>query len=225
MTCVNGTCGCNSTGYWNGAQCSFTINFRAICQSNSGCYGSLQCYQIACIDSNKRCSCPANYYYSPSSQSCLPCNGTTVNYQNYVINYPASDLCVAIRVPSGSNTITFTAANSLCSSLPAILPGNGPQLLSVHNQTELNCIATLLKTNASSASCTNRFYYLRLNSTSMIFYDGTPYSVFSSSPAATTQCLTYCYKTTDGLGYLTFHACSGTASGYRYGAICDYWIL
>jgi hypothetical protein len=224
MTCVSGTCGCNSTGFWNGSQCLFTTNFRAICQNAAGCSSGLICVQISCIDSNQRCSCPSSYYYSPTSQSCILCNGSAGSYKKYVINYPTSDLCVAILIPGGATSITFTTAYANCTGLLSMLPGNGPQLLSVHNQSELNCIGTFFKSETNSGTCNNILYYLGLNRTSMTFFDGTPYSVFSSPAAMPSECLTYCFAS-NSVGSIVFNSCTNSMGIQHYGAICNYQIL
>jgi hypothetical protein len=225
MSCVGGTCGCNSTGYWSGSQCQYTNNFRAICTQDSNCYTGLKCTSIPCIDSNKRCSCPTNTYYSALHQNCTACTGSNSGYQNYVINYPTSDLCVAVYfAPSQlSSSISFANANSQCNSLNPTAFANTSQLLSVHNQTELNCIATVLQSAQASKTCSNlKFHYIGYTYTNATFYDGTVYnSVFSSPPIQPSECLTYCYNSNVN-GSLFFESCDDFFSNNRYGAICNY---
>jgi len=225
MLCINGTCGCNGTGFWSGSQCQYTINFRAICTSNSNCFKSLVCQDIPCIDSNKRCSCPSNTYYSPSHQNCTSCSGSDGTYDNYVINYPTSDLCVAVRMPTSSRTysITFSTAQSQCNNLTAMANASTPQLLSVHNQTELNCIATVLKSVNDDGTCNdNRLYYLGFTAANLTFFDGTSYnSAFSSPTISSSQCLTYCYNS-DNIGSLYANSCNDGTTDNLYGAICNY---
>ena len=227
MTCVNSTCSCNSSGYWNGSQCSFSMNFRATCQSNANCFSNLTCQTIGCITgSNKRCSCPSNYYFSPSSSSCMLCNGNAggvVGYTKYVINYPTSDLCVAIHIPSSPPSISFTTASTDCTSLTPI--GATPQLISVHNYTELDCIADLLQSVARSVQCSNKLYYLGLNSSTTLMFDGTPYYTAFQNPSPPgippNECLACCLSF-GPVGTLKKKACDG--SGGTLGAICDYKI-
>jgi hypothetical protein len=221
MICVNGTCGCNSTAFWNGSQCQFTNSFRGICTNDYNCNNGLVCQSIPCIDSNKRCSCPTNYYYSTTHQTCNLCNGTQTSYTKYVINYPTSDLCVGIRTPSGGGLSFFGSANTDCNSLTNMSSAGLPRLLSVHNQSEINCIATVLE-NINSGACYSRLFLLGFTTSNATFYDGTSYSsVFSSPAIQPSECLTCCYNSNNN-GSLYFGACTGSAAGKEYGAICDY---
>ncbi len=225
LICVNGTCGCNSTGYWSGTQCQFSNNFRSICTQNLNCFNGLVCQQISCIDSNKRCSCPANTYYSTLNQTCSPCNGTNNGYQKLVINYPTSDLCVGVFfAPSlSSDSITFATANTQCNNLTTMPFANTPQLLSVHNQTELNCIGAVLLSAQGGKTCSNsKLHYIGYSYGNATFYDGTLYtSAFLSPPIQPFDCLAFCYNS-NGNGNLYFEACSDFFSGNHYGAICNY---
>jgi hypothetical protein len=231
MICKNGgTCGCNSTGFWDGSQCRFTLNFRGVCTSNSNCFTGLVCTNISCIGSNSRCSCPANTYFSSSHHNCTSCNGSVGIYTRYVINYPTSDLCVAVFLPpnSRSDSLACTEADSSCDSLTPMLNGTTPQLISVHNQTELNCIASALNSASVSTTCSaNKFFYIGFTSINSTFYDGTPYSpTFLSPPLPPlpSQCLTYCYSS-NSIGTLVFNSCTSTTGNTRYGAICDYRVF
>lgn len=223
MTCQSNKCGCNSTGYWNGAQCAFSPNFRAICTSNSNCYQGLICQNIPCIDSNKRCMCPSNTYYAASRSNCTACNGTDGNYSRYVINYPTSDICIAVLLPTSSRSASFTfdEADSSCDALTPLPAASTPQLISVHNQTELNCIAAVLLSVDNTKTCSrHRFLYIGFTRANGTFYDGTSYSsAFSSPTLQPGQCLSYCYNT-GNTGTLNFNSCTDGTN--RYGALCDY---
>jgi hypothetical protein len=223
MTCVNNTCACNSSGIWNGSQCSFTINFRAICTSNSSCIGGLVCINIPCIDSNKRCSCPSTTYFSQSNQTCVTCSGSAgSSFTKYVINYPASDLCVAVYdglTPPSS--ISFVTADSTCSGFASMSPGKPPQLISIHNTSELNCIARILQGVYNQKKCSdNNYYYLGYTQANNTFYDGTSYS---STVSASTPCLTYC-SNSNSVGTIYQETCAAGAPK-TYGAICDFRVV
>ncbi|CAF4348754.1 unnamed protein product, partial [Adineta steineri] len=175
MSCVNGTCGCISTGYWSGSQCSFTTNFRSICTKDKECFGDLTCNKISCIDSNKRCSCPNNQVYIVANTSCVQCSGT--------ILAPAYAF---------SSTLSYLTANTFCASVQAI-SSRTPALISLHNLTDLNCLATALNTVSASSKCSTKLYFLGFNSTSLTFYDGTQYyPTFIGTPIGSSSCLTIC---------------------------------
>jgi hypothetical protein len=225
MICVSGTCGCNSTGYWSGTQCQFTNNFRAICTKDENCFTGLKCQSIPCIDSNKRCSCPPNTYYSTLYHNCSSCSGTNSGYGKYVINYPYSDLCVGVFfAPSqSSSSISFNTASTQCSSLPPMPRANTTQLISVHNQTELNCIGSVLHSAQPSKTCSSlKYLYVGYTYLTFTFFDGTLYtSAFSSPTIQLYQCLALCYNS-NGNGNLYFEGCNDFYTGNSYGAICDY---
>ena len=225
MTCFLGTCRCNSSGLWNGTQCSYGVNFRATCTSSATCVGGLVCRSIACIGGASRCSCSTTSYFSFASQACISCTGSEANsFNRYVINYPTSDICVAVR-DSGSSgsSVTFTQADTYCSGFTSFTTGGPPQLLSVHNGSELNCIAAILRGQLNQRRCTNnQYYYLGYFNANGTFYDGTVYSsVFSSPILSPTTCLTYCSASSSS-GQLNSNICSGASGGVNYGAICDY---
>ena len=228
MTCVSGTCGCNSTGYWSGTQCQFTKNFRGICTTDANCYAGLTCQSIPCIGASKRCSCPPNTYYSSIYQNCSSCSGAASIYQKYVIRYPYSDLCVGVYfAPTQiASSVSFATANTLCSSLTPMPLASTPQLISVHNQTELNCIGSVLQSIQSDRTCSNsKYHYIGYTYSNFTFYDGTPYiSVFSIPFLQFSQCLTLCYSSS-GTGSLAFESCNDFFSGNRYGAICDFRVF
>ena len=225
----NGTCTCNSTGAWNGTICFFTVNFRAVCTSNANCLGGLTCQDIKCAAGNqKRCSCPANSAFSPTSQSCQSCTGSLPNsFDLYVINYPTSDLCVAVRDKGSSGTkgISFANATATCNSFPNMTNSLGPQLLSVHNQSELTCIARVLRDQLNQKKCSDgNSYYLGFNSASKTFFDGTPLSPSFTTSITAAQCLTYCSKD-DDTGQLEARTCTPGTNSNPYGAICDFRIF
>lgn len=223
MSCVNSKCGCGSDGFWNGSQCIFQDSFRMTCTHDNNCAGDLKCRAISCLGSGKRCACPDDEYYVPSSKDCVSCKNNDVNFTRYVINYPYSDICVAVYWPSSSKTLSFATANTQCNSLTQMANADTPTLLSVHNQTELNCIAAKLHSEEGSKECDdNRYYHLGYNSTTEVFYDGTlRLSSFPSVSVTTAQCLVYCYED-DSTGKLSGRTCTGSDGGNRYGAICDY---
>jgi hypothetical protein len=235
MTCMSTVCACNSSGVWNGSQCTFTVSFRSSCSSNSGCNGGLICSVINCIDPSKgTCACPNNTYFNSTNQSCLSCNGyVSGGFTKYVIRYPTTDLCVAVYNPTSSSYITLTYANSTCSSLPPMKITSTPQLLSVDTSTELNCIASDFRRLYNFGACPsggiNYYFYLGYNSASGRFYDGTYGCALSPSLClSTTQCLTFCSDNNDNVGHLNFATCSGSYTGpgpnIYIGAICDYGV-
>jgi len=137
-------------------------------------------------------------------------------------------LCVAVLIPTAvrDDSLAFTDADSQCDSLTPMPSASTPLLISVHNQTELNCIASVLNSASPSTTCTaNRLFYIGFTMANSTFYDGTPYTpTFSSPPLQTSQCLTYCYNSGSS-GSLVFNPCSGTAANKRYGVICNYRVF
>ena len=226
MTCSGGTCRCNSTGVWNGTQCSFTINFRATCGSDSDCLGSLVCRDIKCVSGGKRCSCSQTSYFSASNQACMNCSGSAgSSFIRYVISYPTSDICVAVwdKGSSSSTDVTLTQANTFCRGFTPMVVGLTPQLLSLHSTTELNCVARILKEQEGQRTCSNRqYYYLGYETANGTFYDGTRYSsIFSTPTIPSAQCLTYC-SIDNSNGKLNSDSCTASTPLRDYGAICDY---
>ena len=228
LSCNSGTCACGAWGFWDGSQCRFTINFRSICSSDSNCFTGLTCRNIPCIDSNTRCSCPDKKAYSSTYGNCTNCDGGAgSSYENYVINYYASDVCVAVRSPGGKlkDSIAFSTANTQCSGLTPLMSGIIPRLLSLHNLTELNCLGQVLEAKEKDKTCDkSRYHYLGYTPANMTFYDRTPYTAVFSTPAIeASQCLTFCFNN-DKTGKLSFESCTDFFSSNRYGAICDYLI-
>lgn len=225
MSCVNGYCGCNSTAVWNGSVCSFELNFRATCSSDADCAGELICRNINCAGGSY-CSCNSTSYFSPNTSVCVSCTGSEgggSEFNRYVINYPKSDICVAVRDQSSSSTsISFATADTLCSSFLSYATGLPPQLLSVHNDTEIKCIAAILRGQYNQKKCDqDNYYYLGYSSTNRTFYDGTLYSsAFSNPTIGGSKCVTYCH-TGSSSARLNSDTCNGTGSR-KYGAICDY---
>ncbi|CAF3771869.1 unnamed protein product [Adineta steineri] len=230
MSCVSGTCGCNSTGYWSGSQCLFTTNFRSTCNNDKNCFNGLTCYKISSIDSNKRCSCPSGQYYSTTSSSCATCTAALplAGYTNIVVNFVSSDACVAIKAPaySFSSTLSYSTANTFCTGLTPMISGHTPQLISLHNLTDLSCLATALNTVSSGSKCSSQLYFLGFNSTSLTFYDGTQYyPTFIGTPIGSSKCLTICLSGSS-TGTLAASECSN-AGGWdftAFGAVCDYFV-
>ncbi|CAF1544843.1 unnamed protein product [Adineta ricciae] len=222
MTCDNtNTCTCNSSGYWNGSQCVFTSNFRISCNKNKDCYGELMCRNIPGLSLGQTCSCPDKTYFSPTYQNCTSCTGSENSYERYVINFSDRDACVAIFDPSRTSTVTYSGANTGCAGLTPYGSTKIPILISLHNATDLLSIGQVLDQADNNDKCPNRLYYLGLNSSTSIFFDGTAYfSVFTSPVVSSSQCLTACLLS-GKRSQLGASAC-GTSPGTSFGAICDY---
>lgn len=231
MACVSGTCGCNASSVWNGNLCTFSINFRASCSSNSDCLGGLTCRTMTCMSPNKRCACSGNFFYNSTSGTCISCPSNS-GFTGYVIQYPTTDLCLGVFNPTTSSTLAFTAANANCNALPTLRTGYPPRLLSIHNQSELNCIASVLRGANGLALCDSSgndhfYYYLGYDTGNRRFYDGT-YGCDVWSPdlcTGVTQCLTYCSDNNSN-GKFKLALCTGMYNGmgpdYFIGALCDY---
>ena len=231
MACVSGKCGCNASSVWNGTQCSFSLNFRASCNGNPDCLGGLTCQTLTCMTPNKRCACPGNTYFNVSSQTCVSCNSVSY-FAGYVIQYPTTDLCLGVFTPNISSTISLATANLSCNFLSPQGMGLTPRLLSVHNQSELNCLASALRGGNNlplcDASGNNHFYYyLGYDISNRKFSDGT-YGCDVWSPilcTGVTMCVTYC-SDSNTAGKLNLAVCNGVYNGpghdYFMGALCDY---
>lgn len=232
LICVNGFCGCNSSDLWNGTHCVTSTNFRSICTSPAGCLGGLICRSMPCMGSNSRCSCPDNQYFSSVNQTCLPCVSSG-GITRTVIRYLTREVCIAVINPNVTLNLTFSLANIICSNsfIPAMGPNNITRLLSIRNQSEINCLTYSLRTELVLPTCKpssnlNVQYYLGYDTSIRRFYDGTFGSDIDSSllSSPTANCLTYC--SIDNLnGKLALTTCSGTTtiSGetYQTGALCD----
>ncbi|UJR26526.1 hypothetical protein I4U23_007849 [Adineta vaga] len=225
MICDNGACACNSSGYWNGSQCVFTTNFRMTCTKKSQCYGDLDCRTIDCLGSGKVCVCPNGKYFSTVNTSCVQCNGNDGDYEREVVYLADRDVCAAFRSPRTSPSRTYTSANTDCSGLVPFGSNNVPWLLSLHTGSDLKCLNQVMKSFDDKATCSDELYYLGLNSSTALFFDGTPYySIFTSPTFSGSNCLTICLSNKDN-ATLSAKPCSGNTGWFdssRYGAICDY---
>lgn len=230
MSCVSGSCRCNSSSLWNGTYCSTAINFRSSCIDNSGCLGGLICRQMSCTSVSRSCGCPNETFYYASNQTCLPC---PLSSNEYVVRYPAKDLCVRALNPTTASFSTFASARSTCSALTSI-GSYTPALISVHNQSELDCIAASLRGQHNTILCAptglNRYqYYLGYDTTTSRFLDGTrdiiAFPSFSWSTLTTSDCLTYCSNSASS-GTMQTNVCNGTVTTggltYYIGYLCDY---